>query len=342
VAAVIHHGIDLDAYSPEPGTGGYLLFIGRMSPEKGVHHAVRVARCAGWPLVITAKIREPAERAYFDQQVRPLLGPDDDVLAEQPLAARAALMSNAAALVNPITWPEPFGLVMAQALATATPVLAFPNGAAPEIIDHDRTGFLCRDEDEMTAAVAHIGRAGAQRRQRAEAEAAEARSAALQADARLAEALAAKAAAEQEAAAARARAAGAQQAAEERVAAARQERDDAVAGAESRARDAEQDAARAREAAQSARAELDRARVAADLQVRKIREDPARDQAELRAAFEAQIAAAEDARAALQARAERAKADLQRALASRDQPPEKPTPAQPPGPARRRRRPPQT
>ena len=65
VAAVIYHGIDLDAYTPGPGTGGYLLFTGRMSPDKGVHHAVRVARRAGWPLVLTAKSREPAERAYF-------------------------------------------------------------------------------------------------------------------------------------------------------------------------------------------------------------------------------------------------------------------------------------
>ena len=157
VAAVIHHGIDLDVYTPGPGTGGYLLFTGRMCADKGVHHAVRVARCAGWPLVIAAKIREPAERAYFDQQVRPLLGPEDDMRAEQPLAARVDLMRHAAALVNPITWPEPFGLVMAQALAAATPVLAFPNGAAPEIIDHGRTGYLCRDEDEMSAAAAHIG-----------------------------------------------------------------------------------------------------------------------------------------------------------------------------------------
>ena len=157
VAAVIHHGIDLGVYTPGPGTGGYLLFTGRMCADKGVHHAVRVARRAGWPLVITAKMREPAERAYFDQQVRPLLGPGDDMRAEQPLAARVELMRHAAALVNPITWPEPFGLVMAQALAAATPVLAFPNGAAPEIIDHGRTGYLCRDEDEMSAAAAHIG-----------------------------------------------------------------------------------------------------------------------------------------------------------------------------------------
>jgi glycosyltransferase involved in cell wall biosynthesis len=171
VAEVIHHGIDLDAYTPGPGTGGYLLFVGRMCAEKGVHQAVRVARRAGWPLVITAKMREPAERAYFDQQVRPLLGPEDNMLAEQPLGARVDLMRHAAALLNPITWPEPFGLVMAEALAAATPVLAFPNGAAPEIIDHARTGYLCRDEDEMTAAAAHLGeidrrqcRAAAERR----------------------------------------------------------------------------------------------------------------------------------------------------------------------------------
>jgi len=156
VAAVIHHRIDLDACKPGPGAGGYLLFIGRMSPDKGLHHVVRVARRAGWPLVISAKIREPDERAYFEEQVRPLLGPDDDMLAEQPLAVRVDLMGHAAALLNPITWPEPFGLVMAQALAAATPVLTFPHGAAPEIIDHGRTGYLCRDEDEMTAAVARV------------------------------------------------------------------------------------------------------------------------------------------------------------------------------------------
>ena len=156
VAAVIHHGIDLGVYAPGRGTGGYLLFVGRMSADKGVHHAVRAARRAGWPLVIAAKMREPAERAYFEEQVRPLLGPGAARPAEQPLAARLALLRDAAALLNPITWPEPFGLVMAEALASATPVLAFPNGAAPEIIDHGRTGYLCPGEDDMTAAIATV------------------------------------------------------------------------------------------------------------------------------------------------------------------------------------------
>ena len=156
VAAVIHHGIDLDVYRPGPGTGGYLLFVGRMSPEKGVHRAVRAARAAGWPLVIAAKSRNDAEHAYFEEQVRPLLEPGARRPAEEPLAARLELMRHAAALLNPITWPEPFGLVMAEALAAGTPVLAFPNGAAPEIIDHGRTGYLCRGEADMTAAIARV------------------------------------------------------------------------------------------------------------------------------------------------------------------------------------------
>ena len=156
VTAVIYHGIDLDVYTPGPGTGGYLLFVGRMSADKGVHHAVRAARLAGWPLVISAKMREPAERAYFEERVRPLLGPGDARPAEQPLPARLALLRDAAALLNPITWPEPFGLVMAEALGSATPVLAFPNGAAPEIIDHGRTGYLCQGEADMTAAIAKV------------------------------------------------------------------------------------------------------------------------------------------------------------------------------------------
>jgi glycosyltransferase involved in cell wall biosynthesis len=153
IAAVIHHGIDLDVYRPGPGDGGYLLFVGRMSADKGVHHAVRIASRARQRLVIVAKMREPAEQAYFEQRVRPLLGPGDEMPAEQPLAVRIELLRRAAALLNPIVWREPFGLVMVEALASATPVLAFPNGAAPEIVDPGRTGYLCRDEEEMITAV---------------------------------------------------------------------------------------------------------------------------------------------------------------------------------------------
>jgi glycosyltransferase involved in cell wall biosynthesis len=156
ISAVIHHGIDLDAYRPGPGDGGYLLFLGRMSPDKGVHLAVRAARAAGLPLRLASKIREAAEWDYFEQDVRPLLGPDDDLTTEPGFAQRLQLLRHAVALVNPIRWPEPFGLVMAESLACGTPVIGYANGAAPEIVDHGRTGFLCADEQAL---VTSIGRA---------------------------------------------------------------------------------------------------------------------------------------------------------------------------------------
>ncbi|HXZ64244.1 MAG TPA: glycosyltransferase family 4 protein [Streptosporangiaceae bacterium] len=157
VAAVIHHGIDLDLYKPGPGGGGYLMFIGRMSADKGVHHAVRVAKQAGKKLVVSTKMREEAEIEYFEKEVRPLLDPGDEVPSEIPQRQRIELLRHADALLNPITWCEPFGLVMAEALACATPVLAFDNGAAGEIIDSGRTGYLCRDEAEMIAAIDRVG-----------------------------------------------------------------------------------------------------------------------------------------------------------------------------------------
>ena len=158
IAAVIHHGIDLDVYQPGPGGGEYVLFVGRMCTDKGVHHAVRIAKRAGHKLIIVTKIRDLAEKSYFDHDVRPLLSADDEVLTEVPLPQRLELMRHADALVNPINWAEPFGLVMAEALASATPVLAFPRGAAPEIVDHGKTGYLCKDEDEMVTALGNAAR----------------------------------------------------------------------------------------------------------------------------------------------------------------------------------------
>ena len=157
IAAVIHHGIDLDLYKPGPGGGGYLMFIGRMSADKGVHHAVRVAKKVGRRLVLSTKMREEAEVAYFEAEVRPLLDSGDEVPSEIPQRQRIDLLRHADALLNPITWEEPFGLVMAEALACSTPVLAFPNGAAPEIIESGTTGYLCRDEGAMITAIDRAG-----------------------------------------------------------------------------------------------------------------------------------------------------------------------------------------
>jgi glycosyltransferase involved in cell wall biosynthesis len=153
IAAVIHHGIDTGLYRTGPGGGGFLLFLGRMSPDKGAHRALQVAHRAGRRLVVVTKMRDRAERDYYRRQVRPLLGGRDELLVEPDLGVRLDLLRSAEALLNPIAWPEPFGLVMAEALACGTPVITFPHGAAPEIVENGRTGFLCADEDEMVAAV---------------------------------------------------------------------------------------------------------------------------------------------------------------------------------------------
>jgi len=153
VDAVIPHGLDVDAFPVGAGDGGYALFLGRMTPEKGVHVAIDAARRAGVPILVAAKCREDAEQAYFDEAVRPRLGPDAEYLGEVGGAEKLALLGGARVLVNPIRWPEPFGLVMAEALACGTPVVAGPHGAAPEIVAEGRTGFLCEGVEALAEAI---------------------------------------------------------------------------------------------------------------------------------------------------------------------------------------------
>jgi glycosyltransferase involved in cell wall biosynthesis len=156
LAGVIHHGIDAVGYPVGAGDGGYLLFLGRMAPEKGARRAAQIARAAGRRLLIAAKMREPLEQRYFEDEVRPLLGDGIDYVGEVGPERRNELLAGAEALLNPIRWAEPFGLVMIEALACGTPVLAFREGAAPEIVEHGVTGFLCADEDDMTARIGDI------------------------------------------------------------------------------------------------------------------------------------------------------------------------------------------
>ena len=153
IAAVIHHGVDTQVFRQGPGDGGHLLFMGRMSPDKGADRALEVAHRAGRRLVIVTKMRDEAESSYYEHEVRPRLRDGDEVLVEPTSEVRLELLERAEALLNPISWPEPFGLVMAESLACGTPVLAFPYGAAPEIVEHGRTGFLCPDEEAMVEAV---------------------------------------------------------------------------------------------------------------------------------------------------------------------------------------------
>ncbi|MDY7106702.1 MAG: glycosyltransferase [Actinomycetota bacterium] len=149
IAAVIHHGIDVEHMPLGDGDGGYVVFLGRMSPAKGVHRAIAAARAAGRRIVIAAKMWEPTEHEYFRDVVEPILGPDATYIGQVGGHHKQELLAGAAALVNPIRWPEPFGLVMIEALAAGTPVVAFAEGAAPEIVDHGRTGFLSADTEQM-------------------------------------------------------------------------------------------------------------------------------------------------------------------------------------------------
>jgi glycosyltransferase involved in cell wall biosynthesis len=156
VDAVIHHGVDPDAFPVGDGNGGYFLFLGRMTPAKGAREAALAARQAGVRLLMAAKLWEPAEREYFTERVRPLLGQDVEFLGEVGHDEKLALLASARALLNPIQWPEPFGLVMIEALACGTPVLAFPAGAAPEIVRDGETGFLCADVNAMAARIGDV------------------------------------------------------------------------------------------------------------------------------------------------------------------------------------------
>ena len=156
VARVIHHGIDAADFPIGDGGGGHLLFLGRLSPDKGAGRAIDVARQAGVPLLLAGKMREPWERDYFEARVAPFLSEQIQYLGEVGHHRKLELLAGARALVFPIRWNEPFGLVMLEALACGTPVLAFPEGAAPEVVDHGRTGFLCADEVEMAELVPKV------------------------------------------------------------------------------------------------------------------------------------------------------------------------------------------
>jgi glycosyltransferase involved in cell wall biosynthesis len=153
VSAIIHHGVDPEAFPANDHPGDYLLFLGRMAPIKGVREAALVARMSGQPLIIAAKMREPPERAYFESCVKPLLGAGVEYVGEVGGHEKLQLLAGARALVNPIRWEEPFGLVMIEALACGTPVLAHPSGAAPEIVVSGSTGFLCASLADMVKRV---------------------------------------------------------------------------------------------------------------------------------------------------------------------------------------------
>ena len=155
----IHHGLPSGLLVPDPDVKpSYLAFLGRISAEKGPDCAIRIARQAGIPLKMAAKISD-ADRPYYEAVIRPMLDEGGaELVGEISDHEKAAFLSGAVALLMPIGWPEPFGLVMIEAMACGTPVIAFDRGSVPEIIDHGRTGFIVADEAGAVAAVPLLAR----------------------------------------------------------------------------------------------------------------------------------------------------------------------------------------
>ncbi len=149
----VYHGIPEDLYTPGDGSGGYLAFVGRLSPEKRPDRAIKIARRSGMPIKIAAKV-DRVDEDYFDEVVKPLLKePGVEYMGEIGEKDKRDFLAGAYALLFPIDWPEPFGLVMIESMACGTPVVAWHNGSVPEVVDHGVTGYVVDSMDEAVDAV---------------------------------------------------------------------------------------------------------------------------------------------------------------------------------------------
>ena len=156
--ATIYHGIGKDEMTMGEGKGGYLAFLGRMSPEKGPDKAIQIARRAGMKIKMAAKV-DPVDREFFETVVEPLLQDDSvEFIGEVDQEGKMELLQGATALLFPIDWPEPFGLVMIEAMACGTPVIAWNRGSVPEVVDEGITGFIVHSDEEAIAAIERCGR----------------------------------------------------------------------------------------------------------------------------------------------------------------------------------------
>jgi glycosyltransferase involved in cell wall biosynthesis len=155
--STVLHGLPETLLTPQPAKQDYLAFLGRIAPEKRPDRAIRIARAAGIPLKIAAKI-DRADTEYFESTIKPMLpGGGVDMIGEIGDHEKPAFLSGALGLLMPIDWPEPFGLVMIEAMACGTPVIAFNRGSVPEIIEDGLTGFIVEDETSAVARVAKLG-----------------------------------------------------------------------------------------------------------------------------------------------------------------------------------------
>src|SRR5216110_2851602 len=155
--ATVYHGLPADMYQFRDKTGTYLAFLGRVSPEKRVDRAIEIAKQAGIPLKIAAKV-DPVDQDYFERTVEPLLRDSAvaECVGEISDEEKDQFLGNAYALLFPIDWPEPFGLVMIEAMACGTPVIAYDGGAVSEVIEEGRTGFIVKGLEDATEAVRRV------------------------------------------------------------------------------------------------------------------------------------------------------------------------------------------
>ncbi|MGH9045316.1 MAG: glycosyltransferase family 4 protein [Acidimicrobiales bacterium] len=150
----VHNGVRVESFDFQRDKEAYVLFLGRFHPQKAPHIAIDAARAAGRPIVLAGKCIEALERAYFSQEIEPRLGSDVSLIGVADSHLKRKLLSRASCLVFPICWEEPFGLVMIEALASGTPVVALRRGAVNEILEHGRTAILADDPSELPAAIA--------------------------------------------------------------------------------------------------------------------------------------------------------------------------------------------
>lgn len=152
----VYHGLPSNLYSPELTPADYCVFLGRISREKGPDRAIDIALRAGMPIVIAAKV-DPSDADYFEACIKPLLAhPLVRFIGEVGEAEKRKLLSNARALLFPIDWPEPFGLVMIESFACATPVIAYGHGSVPEVVTHGVNGFVVSNQEQALQALLHI------------------------------------------------------------------------------------------------------------------------------------------------------------------------------------------
>ncbi|HEX5189323.1 MAG TPA: glycosyltransferase family 4 protein [Streptosporangiaceae bacterium] len=153
-SATVHNAVRAETFPFRAGKDDYAMFLGRFHPHKAPHLAIDAARGAGLPIVLAGKCSEPIERAYFSREIEPRIGRDVTIFGIADAAAKRKLLANAACLIFPICWEEPFGMVVIEAMVCGTPVVALNRGAVPELIVHGQTGIVVDDPDAMPEAIA--------------------------------------------------------------------------------------------------------------------------------------------------------------------------------------------